>query len=94
MILGDLRIDAGGGHRVVETVFVECATGYRTTGPQPLRPVGETEWVVQRAAKSALSPGARIAGIVGHARLGLGEAVEDVLAARRSGRGRAISRYP
>ena len=28
------------------TVFVECASGYRTDGPEAFRPVGETEFVV------------------------------------------------
>lgn len=77
--LDDLRVDTGSGHRVTETVFIDCAASYRTEGPAPLRPVGETEWVATRAAESARTPGARIAAIVSHARLTLGEAVEEVL---------------
>ena len=41
-LLEDLRRDAG-GHKVVQTVFVECYSGYRTEGPAELRPLGETE---------------------------------------------------
>ena len=75
----DLRVDTDAGHRVVETVFIDCAASYRTTGPEHLRPVGETAWVAERAAESARTPGACIAAIVSHARLTLGEAVEEVL---------------
>src|SRR5690606_23337306 len=45
--LGDFRLDTDSGHRVVQTVFVDCMTSYRTSGPEHLRPVGETEWVAQ-----------------------------------------------
>jgi predicted TIM-barrel fold metal-dependent hydrolase len=87
--LEDLRADTGSGHRVVDTVFIDCAARYRTDGPPPLRPVGETEYVVERAEASEQAPGARIAGIVGHADLLLGDAVEQVLAAHlEAGRGR------
>ncbi|MEZ5265108.1 MAG: amidohydrolase family protein [Acidimicrobiales bacterium] len=79
--LEDLRQDTGAGHRVTETVFIDCGASYRTDGPPELRPVGETSFVAERAARSAATPGARIAAIVGHADLLLGEAVEAVLAA-------------
>jgi L-fuconolactonase len=77
--VADLRIDTDAGHRVVDTVFVECMAAYRTDGPEHLRCVGETEWVAPRAAETARTPGARIAGIVSHASLRLGAAVEEVL---------------
>jgi L-fuconolactonase len=35
--------DTAAGHQVVQSVFVECMTGYRSTGSELLRPVGETE---------------------------------------------------
>lgn len=79
--LDDLRADTSAGHNVVETVFVECASGYRTDGPEHLRCVGETEYVASRAAESERTPGARIAAIVSHASLRLGDAVEEVLEA-------------
>ncbi len=42
----DLGADIrSGGHRVTSTVFVECRSAYRESGPDHLRPVGETEWV-------------------------------------------------
>ncbi len=79
--LEDLRADTGAGHNVVDTVFIDCAAEYRSDGPEALRPVGETEWVAGRADASDRTPGARIAGIVSHANLLLGDAVEEVLLA-------------
>ena len=77
--VADLRADTGGGHDIVETVFIECMAAYRTDGPEHLRCVGETEWVAARAAESAPTPGARITGIVSRASLSLGTAVTEVL---------------
>jgi predicted TIM-barrel fold metal-dependent hydrolase len=65
---------------VVDTVFIDCASGYRTTGPEHLRPVGETEYVAERAAETERRGGPRICGIVSHANLDLGAGVEEVLA--------------
>jgi len=72
-----------GGHRVTHTVFVECVQHYRADGKEPLRPVGETEFVAQLAAAGDLTPGIPrfAAGIVAFADLTLGDAVEDVLSA-------------
>ena len=87
-LLDDLHADTGAGHRVEQTVFVECAWDYRTSGPEELRPVGETEAVVRLGEESA-SRGAEMAGIVGFADLTLGDAVDEVLAAHvEAGRGR------
>jgi L-fuconolactonase len=81
-LLEELRADTASGHSVEATVFVECGFGYRTDGPVPLRPVGETEFVV------ATDPGGFIAGIVGFADLCAPE-IEDVLAAHAdAGHGR------
>ena len=63
-------------------MFVECASGYRTDGPEAFRPVGETDFVV------AADPDGFIAGIVGFADLTRPE-VADVLAAHvEAGQGR------
>lgn len=88
-MLPDLHRDTGGGHNVTQTVFLECHAEYRSDGPRHLRPVGETEFVVELAEESARGPGAEIAGIMGAADLALGDAVEEVLAAHEAaGRGR------
>ncbi|MFT5792287.1 MAG: hypothetical protein ACI9OF_000326 [Saprospiraceae bacterium] len=44
-LLEDLWNDTESGHNIKQTVFVECGTEYRTTGPAHLHPVGETEFV-------------------------------------------------
>ncbi len=77
--LEDLRADTGAGHNVTQTVFIDCAASYRTDGPEEMRCVGETEWVASRADESDRTPGARIAAIVSHASLRLGDGVEEVL---------------
>ena len=82
-LLDELLADLGSGHRVDATVFAQCGYGYRSSGPAELRPVGETEFVagVARAAE-ARGCGTRVcAGIVGHADMLLGDAVEAVLQA-------------
>lgn len=85
--LDDLRLDTGAGHRVVQTVFIDCGANYRTDGPDELRPVGETEYVAGRADESDRTPGAVIAAIVSHADLGLGPAVTPVLEAHLAAAG-------
>jgi L-fuconolactonase len=80
-LLEDLWVDTGSGHRVVQTVFVECHSEYRIGGPEQLRPVGETEFVAAAAERSAAGPGPEIAAIVASANLCLGDAVEEVIRA-------------
>lgn len=77
--LDDLRLDTGSGHNVVETVFIDCGANYRPDGPAAMRPLGETEFVVDRAIASDRTPGARITAIVSHADLTLGAGAGDVL---------------
>jgi len=93
----ELLADTGSGHNVVGTVFVQCHYGYRTAGPEPLKPVGETEFVLDVAREAdRFSPATHAcAGIVGFADLQLGEAVDEVLAAHieaGAGRFRGIRR--
>ena len=90
-LCGDLIVDAQ-GHNVVSTVFIECMSMYRDEGPEPMRPVGETEYVARLAAESDSvenSEMAVAAGIVGYADLTLGGDVTEVLEAHiEAGRGR------
>ena len=85
--------DTGAGHDVVQTVFLQCHTHYRTGGPRHLRPVGETEWVAEQAAVTerrraeAGGRGAVIAGIMSHADLTLGDALDEVLDAHEEAGG-------
>lgn len=81
-MMDELRADTGSGHDVRNTVFVECGSGYRTDGPESMRFVGETDFVV------AADPQGFIAGIVGRADLQTPD-IDDVLAAHvEAGRGR------
>ena len=52
-LLDELLEDIGGGHNIVKTVFVECRSMYCESGPEEMRPVGETEFVQGIAAQSA-----------------------------------------
>lgn len=83
-MLDEILHDTGSGHRVLATVFVECLSMYRAEGPEPMRPVGETEFVNGIAAQSASGQYGETrvaAGIVGYADLTMGAAVEPVLEA-------------
>src|SRR6202790_2490942 len=83
-MLDEILRDTGTGHRVLATVFVECASMYRADGPEAMRRVGETEFVNGIAAMSAsggLGDTRIAAGIVSFADLALGAAVEEVLEA-------------
>lgn len=85
-LLDELLDDVGDGHRIVATVFVQAHYGYRTSGPASLAPVGETEKVAA-LARDAVARGSTTdvaAGIVAHADLMLGDAVDEVLDAHRA----------
>jgi predicted TIM-barrel fold metal-dependent hydrolase len=88
----ELLADLQSGHNIRATVFVECGSMYRASGPEPLKCVGETEFVngIAAMSESGLYGAVRAcAAIVGHANLKLGDAVEDVLHAHiRAGNGR------
>jgi L-fuconolactonase len=82
-LLPELLADIGSGHNVETTVFVECRSFYRADGATELPPAGETEFVkgVAAMAASGRYGKARVcAGIVGHADLTRGGAVDSVLA--------------
>ncbi|MET0545069.1 MAG: amidohydrolase family protein [Caulobacterales bacterium] len=70
------------GHNIIATVYADAHSNYRTTGPEHLKVVGETEhadWV----AEEGLRRGGRSAGIcaasVTNADLTMGAAVGEVL---------------
>ncbi|MGE0387248.1 MAG: amidohydrolase [Gammaproteobacteria bacterium] len=79
--IGEFERDAS-AHNVVASVYVECGTAYLDSGPAHLRPVGEVQWVDAAARGHAQHAPARsgiCAGIVAHADLTLGAAVDEVL---------------
>ena len=90
--LAEFLADAGSGHNIDSTVFLECGASYRPDGPVEMRPVGEAEFVSDIAALSAsgrYGPTRVAATFVGFADLTLGARVESVLTALiGAGRGR------
>ena len=81
-LLNDLLSDLDSGHNIVATVFLECASMYKNSGPEHLKPIGETEFVNGIAAMSASGKYGDTeicAGIVGFADLTMGASVEEVL---------------
>jgi len=90
-LLDDLLEDFATGHNVVASVYLQCGHGYRSDGPEELRPVGETAFaasVAQRASERGCAVKS-CAGIVGWADLRMGDAVEPVLLAHvEAGQGR------
>lgn len=80
----ELSADVLGGHNIVRTVFVECGTAHRQSGPPHLAPVGETEFVAEAARTH---PDARIGAIVPTADLRLDELDEVLDAHEEAGQG-------
>src|SRR5471032_1293953 len=77
-LLPDLLADCNEGHNVVGTVFVECGAMFRADGPEPMKAVGEVEFVNGTAAMSASGQYGKTKacnGIVGHAELRIGAKV-------------------
>lgn len=90
-LLQDLWADTGSGHKVEKTVFIECSAHYFKSGPDHLKPVGETEFVAAIADESdKAAEKAQVAGIVAHADLTLpAEQLAEVLQAHeKAGGGR------
>ena len=81
-LLDELLTDIGSGHNIVSTVFIECGAMFKASGPEELRPIGETEFVAGIAAMSEsglYGPTRVAAGIVGTAHLGSGDRAAEVL---------------
>ncbi len=94
-LVEDLAADLASGHRIVATVFMQCAWMHRQDGPVDFRPVRETELVNAVATLSetgAYGPARACAGIVGFADLRGPdlEAVLDAHVAAGGGRFRGI----
>jgi L-fuconolactonase len=82
-LLDELLADTGSGHNVVATVFVQCGYAYRTTGPDELKSLGETEFVagVARESERRKTKTRAVAGIVGAVDLALGDKAGECLRA-------------
>ena len=91
-LLPEYLADCATGHNIIGSVFLQCHAMYRDTGPEVMKPVGETEFVAGIAAMSE-SGGygdTKVAcGIVGFADLTAGDWVTPVLEGQiRAGGGR------
>jgi L-fuconolactonase len=84
--------DCNTGHNIIGSVFLQCHSMYRASGPELMKPVGETEFVAGIAAMSesgAYGKTKVACGIVGFADLTAGDWVTPVLEAHiRAGGGR------
>jgi L-fuconolactonase len=77
--LDQLRADTA-PHHVEQTVYLQCWEGHRKTGPEHLKPVGETEWVDGIAKEARKNPKAtQIGAMIGTAEMRLGAKVREVL---------------
>ncbi|MCY7305648.1 MAG: amidohydrolase family protein [Rhodoferax sp.] len=78
-LLPQFRQDAQ-RHKVEASVYVECLSGYRDSGPEHLRCVGETEILMGVLSQPFADHAVDVAiGIVGRADLALGAVVDMVL---------------
>jgi predicted TIM-barrel fold metal-dependent hydrolase len=87
----DYLADAESGHHIRASVYMQALTRYRPDGPEALRPVGETEFVLASTPALPTQPtGPQIAqAIVAYADLRQGSAVAAVLDAHlHAGQGR------
>ena len=86
-LLDDFLADKNGGHNVVASVYVECGSEYRATGPAHLQAVGESEWVngfAERCRVGGAATRGVCAAMVGRADLRQGAAVAELLDAHRA----------
>ena len=81
-LMPEFAADLASGHNIVATVFAECHSMYRLTGPEQTRSLGETEFVRGQAAMSASGDfgTTRACDVMfGNVDLTLGAAVEPLL---------------
>jgi predicted TIM-barrel fold metal-dependent hydrolase len=80
-LLDEYLHDAQSGHNITASVYMQALTRYRQSGPEELRPVGETEYVIGATAPTQTDKPQVAKGMVGYADLRRGAAVRDVLEA-------------
>src|ERR1700761_7428061 len=91
-MIEEMSDDIASGHNIVATVYVDCRSMYRASGPEAFRPVGEVEFANGVAAMAASGGDGKnliCAGIVSHGNLLLGDQAKAVLEAEiTAGNGR------
>lgn len=83
-LLPDLLADAGSGHAIRATIFVQCGAMYRAHGPEAERSLGETAFAAGVADAAAGGATRACAGIIGCVDLTLGDAVAPLLERHRA----------
>ena len=81
-LIDEFKADLESGHKISATVYVECSSMYRQSGPEAMRPVGEAEFAAGVAAMSnsgLFGPTKMCAAFVGRVDFRMGEAVDEVL---------------
>ena len=91
-LLDEFAQDLNSGHNTIATVYMQAHAKYRTSGPEEMKPVGETEFaagVGEQSDRGGHGKTRVCQGIIGEADLNLGERVRPVLEAHvEAGRGR------
>ncbi len=81
-LLEEFSEDVNSGHNIQATVFADCTEQYRSTGPEHMRPLGETEFarsIAEQSASGRFGKTKYCAGIISYADLRAGAAVREVL---------------
>jgi L-fuconolactonase len=91
-LLDEFTEDFSSGHHLIGTVYLQCHAKYHESGPEEMKPVGETAFAAQVGLTSDAGQHgqARVCqGIVGAADLTLGDRLRPVLEAHlKAGQGR------
>jgi predicted TIM-barrel fold metal-dependent hydrolase len=84
-LFDDFLADLTSGHNVRASVFIDAHAMYRADGPEPMKSVGEVEFVNGVAAMSASGAFGEVracAGIIGGVDLAMGDSAKAVLEAQ------------
>ena len=83
-LLPEFAADIASGHNIVASVFAECHSMYRRSGPEVLRSLGETEFFCGQSAMATSGTFGVVSGcdvMFGNVDLMLGDAIEPLLEA-------------
>jgi L-fuconolactonase len=86
-LLKEYLADAGSGHNIRASVFVDCGAFYRAAGPEMMNRLGEVEYANGIAAIAAAQPSGSplvCAAIVGNADLSYGAEISRLLDAQQA----------
>jgi len=88
-LLKEFSKDIKSGHNIVRSVYIDCHSNYYDDGPEELKPVGETKFIIKLINGYVDSLPGIVSGIVGFADLTSGSGVAATLEAHlKTGQGR------